>query len=256
MSSKKKAPLDTVDLSLRLEDEEYRERLKALQASVRQLAYRLYEAGRALVVVFEGWDAAGKGGAVRRFTEYLDPRGYQVYPIAVPKGDSAVRHYLWRFWRRLEPPRDRQIQIFDRSWYGRVLVERVEGFATKREWKRAYEEINDFERQLTDAGITVVKFWIHLSPEEQLRRFEQRDITPHKQWKLTGEDWRNREKWSQYEEAVNDMIERTSTETAPWTLVAGEDKHHARVRVLEVLEAGLKQAVGSATPERAASASD
>ncbi len=244
--SPKSKPLDKVDLSRRLSDKEYEERLQDLQASVRRLAYGLYETDRALVAVFEGWDAAGKGGAIRRFTEYLDPRGYQVHPIAVPKGDSAVRHYLWRFWRRLEPPHDRQIQIFDRSWSGRVLVERVEGFATEEEWGRAYGEINDFERQLDDAGVTVVKVWLHLSPEEQLRRFEQRDVTPHKQWKLTDEDWRNRDKWPLYEDAVNDMIDRTSTDYAPWTLVAGEDKHHARVEILGVLEDAMRRALDGA----------
>ena len=168
---------------------------------MRELAHQLYLEKRSMIVAFEGWDAAGKGGAIRRFTEHLDPRGYEVFPIAAPQGDSAARHYLWRFWRRIKPPGERQILIFDRSWYGRVLVERVEGFATEAEWRRAYGEINDFEGQLIDAGMAVAKIWVHISLEEQLRRFEARKLTPHKQWKLTDEDWRNREKWSQYEEA-------------------------------------------------------
>ena len=245
MSLESISPLETVDLGLRLEDDDYRDRLRTLQVVVRQLAYRLYEARRSVVVVFEGWDAGGKGGAIRRFTEYLDPRGYRVFPIAVPRGDSAVRHYLWRFWRRLEPPHEKQILIFDRSWYGRVLVERVEGLATEAEWGRAYEEINQFERQLVDSGVTLVKFWVHISPEEQLRRFEQRDSTEHKKWKLTEEDWRNREKWPQYEDAVNEMVVRTGTDNAPWTIVAGEDKHYARVEVLRVLEAAMHRALGA-----------
>ena len=245
MSLEPMSPLEAVDLELKIEDdEEYRTRLRSLQVSSRRLAYRLYEARRSVVAVFEGWDASGKGGAVRRFTEYLDPRGYQVFPIAVPRGDSAVHQYLWRFWRRLEPPHEKQILIFDRSWYGRVLVERVEGFATEAEWSRAYDEINEFERQLNDAGMTVVKIWVHVSPEEQLRRFEMRDITPHKKWKLTDEDWRNREKWSHYEDAVNEMVIRTGTEIAPWNIVAGEDKHYARVEVLRILEAAMGRALG------------
>ena len=246
MSSANRRPLDSVDLTLTLADGEYKEQLRELQIQARRLAYRLYELRRSLVVVFEGWDAGGKGGAIRRFTEHLDPRGYQVYPIAVPRGDSAVKHYLWRFWRRLEPPLEKQILIFDRSWYGRVLVERVEGFATKKEWKRAYREIREFEQQLFDANMTVVKIWVHIDAEEQLRRFEARNVTPHKKWKLTDEDWRNREKWKQYEEAVNDMVHKTSTEEAPWSLIAGEDKHYARVEVLRVLVAAMERAVDGA----------
>jgi polyphosphate kinase 2 (PPK2 family) len=248
-----KKPLEKVDLGARLERDEYEERLREEQVRVRELAYGLYQAERSIVVAFEGWDAAGKGGAIRRFTEHLDPRGYEVYPIAAPQGDSAARHYLWRFWRRLKPPAERQILIFDRSWYGRVLVERVEGFATEQEWRRAYDEINDFERQITDAGIAVAKIWVHISLEEQLSRFERRQETPHKRWKLTDEDWRNREKWPLYEEAVNDMLERTDTDYAPWFVISGEDKLSERVDVCRTLRKVMQKHLADveATPDDA-----
>ncbi len=225
--------LETVDLSLKLEKNEYRSLLIELQLLMRELARWLYFEKRSMVLVFEGWDAAGKGGSIRRLTEKVDPRGFEVFPIAAPAGEDKTHHYLWRFWRRLPPPQEKQILIFDRSWYGRVMVERVEGFATKDEWQRAFREINDFERQLHDAGILLGKFWFHISAEEQLRRFEAREHTPHKTWKLTGEDWRNRDKWDAYEEAVNDMLLKTSTLNAPWTVIEGEDKRWARVRTLE-----------------------
>jgi polyphosphate kinase 2 (PPK2 family) len=228
-------PLDKVDLSARLDRGDYKRQLRAEQARVRELAYKLYLEKRSMVVAFEGCDAAGKGGAIRRFVEYLDPRGYEVYPIAAPQGDAAERHYLWRFWRRLKPPMEKQILIFDRSWYGRVLVERVEGLATEEEWRRAYDEINDFEGQLLDAGVAIAKIWVHISLEEQLSRFEAREITPHKKWKLTEEDWRNRDSWSSYEKAVNEMLVRTSTKRAPWTVIPGEDKYLARVEVIRSL---------------------
>ncbi len=224
--------LETVDLSLKLDKGDYRRRLLEKQLEMRELARWLYFAKRSMVLVFEGWDAAGKGGAVRRLTEKIDPRGFEVFPVAAPAGDDATHHYLWRFWRRLLPPQEKQILIFDRSWYGRVMVERIEGFATREEWQRAYREINDFERQLHEAGVLVGKFWFHISPEEQLRRFEARQDTPHKTWKLTGEDWRNRDKWGDYEEAVEDMLTKTSTPYAPWTVVEGEDKRWARVKTL------------------------
>jgi polyphosphate kinase 2 (PPK2 family) len=188
---------------------------------------------RSVVAMFEGWDAAGKGGAIKRITEKLDPRGYSVYPIAAPEGDDKKRHYLYRFWRRL--PERGQIAIFDRSWYGRVMVERVEGFAPEDAWKRAYKEINSFERQLKDFGTIVAKFWIHISRDEQLRRFEERKASGYKAWKLTEEDWRNRKKWGAYEEAVEEMLVKTSTRTAPWSLIEGNDKYWARTRVLAKL---------------------
>jgi polyphosphate kinase 2 (PPK2 family) len=236
--------LETIDLSLRLERKEYRQRLQRGQIQLRRLAYRLYQEQRPLVGVFEGWDAAGKGGCIRRLTEKIDPRGYQVYSIAKPEGDDAQHHYLWRFWRRLLPPEEKQIVIFDRSWYGRVLVERVEGFASEEEWKRAYREINQFERQLTDSGVLLAKLWLHISPEEQLRRFEARKETPHKRWKITEEDWRNRDRWDSYQRAVEDMLIKTSTLSAPWTVVEAEQKWHARVKVLETLVGLLEQELG------------
>ena len=194
-----------------------------------------------MVAVFEGWDAGGKGGAIRRLTRGLDARDYRVVPIAAPTEDERAHHYLWRFWRYL--PRRGRITIFDRSWYGRVLVERVEGFAAEDEWRRAYSEINDFEAQLTDFGTVLLKFWLHITPDEQLRRFEERQGIGYKQWKITDEDWRNREKWALYESAVQDMVERTSTSAAPWTLVEGNSKRYARLKVLrtvcDALEAAL-----------------
>ncbi|MEM1202411.1 MAG: hypothetical protein AAGN66_04215 [Acidobacteriota bacterium] len=232
--------LETVDLGATLDKAAYRKRLKALQKEMRSWGHRLYRQSRSLVIVFEGWDAAGKGGAIRRLTSKLDPRGYQVYAIAAPSGDEREHHYLWRFWTRLRSPQEKQILIFDRSWYGRVLVERVEGFARPEEWRRAYREILDFEGQLTAAGMTVVKLWIHISPEEQLRRFEARRGSHYKSWKLTDEDWRNRDRWDAYSEAVEDMLLRTSSLEAPWTLVEGEDKRWARVKILETVLAALE----------------
>ena len=181
-------------------------------------------------------------------TDKLDPRGYVVHSIAAPSGDDATRHYLWRFWRRL--PQAGQIAIFDRSWYGRVLVERVEGFCTEAEWRRAYDEINYFEQQLVDFGTILFKFWVHISPEEQLKRFEARSGNKFKSWKLTDEDWRNREKWNVYEAEVEEMLLKTSTPTAPWTLVAGNCKLYARTQVLETLVARLSRELDYHVPER------
>ncbi|MEM8996266.1 MAG: hypothetical protein AAGF23_15875 [Acidobacteriota bacterium] len=226
--------LANVDLSKSLDKQDYKHKLHEYQQRLRDLALRCYQEGRSWIVVYEGWDAAGKGGSIRRVTEKLDPRGYHVYAIAAPDAGKN-RHYLWRFWRRLLPPSEKQLVIFDRSWYGRVLVERVEAFATEAEWKRAYREINSFERQLTDEGIGVVKFWFHIDPDEQLRRFEARKLTPHKSWKLTDEDYRNRGRWKDYEVAVEEMLVRTSTRTAPWTLVEGNDKRYARIKSLKHL---------------------
>jgi polyphosphate kinase 2 (PPK2 family) len=224
--------LETIDLSRSLTREEYLRDLIRYQLQLRELAYQLYVQKRTLVVVYEGWDAGGKGGNIKRVTEKLDPRGYEVFSIAAPQGEDATHQYLWRFWRRLKPPDEKQILIFDRTWYGRVLVERVEGFCTEEEWKRAYREINEFERQLADHGMILAKFWIHISQEEQLRRFEDRRDTAYKSWKLTDEDWRNRDKWAEYEAAVEDMLLRTSTLTAPWTIVEGNDKLYARIKTL------------------------
>ncbi len=225
--------LETLDLKCRLAREEYVEQLTRRQIQLRELGWQVYQQKRPVVIVFEGWDAAGKGGAIKRTTEKLDPRGYVVYPISAPQGEDKIRHYLYRFWRRL--PEKGQIAIFDRSWYGRVLVERVEGFCTEEEWKRAYKEINSFERQMRDFGTVLTKFWFHVSPDEQLKRFEERKRTGYKAWKLTDEDWRNRGKWAAYEEAAEEMLLKTSTRTAPWTLVEGNDKYWARVKVLSAL---------------------
>ncbi len=234
--------LQRVDLSLQIDDEEYRRRIKLLQTQIYLLGLEVYHQQRPVLIVFEGWDAAGKGGTIQRLTAKLDPRAYTVHAIAAPEGDDRNRHYLYRFWRRL-PPRG-AFGIFDRSWYGRVLVERVEGFAQPDEWQRAYAEINEFERQLVEFGTIICKFWMHLSPEEQLRRFEERQNVPYKAWKLTDEDWRNREKWPFYEEAANEMLLRTSTPTAPWTVVEAEDKHFGRVKVLQTVVNRLEAELG------------
>lgn len=223
--------LETVDLTRTLDRESYVVEVTRRQIQLRELGYQIYLQKRPVVIVFEGWDAAGKGGAIKRITEKLDPRGYVVYPISAPQGEDKSRHYLYRFWRRL--PERGQIAIFDRSWYGRVLVERVEEFATEAEWKRAFKEVNSFERQLRDFGAILLKFWVHISSDEQLRRFEERKAIGYKAWKLTEEDWRNREKSDAYEEAVEEMLVKTSTRTAPWSLIEGNDKNWARTRVLE-----------------------
>jgi polyphosphate kinase 2 (PPK2 family) len=241
--------LSTIDLTKTLTKEEYIRDLIRYQLQLRALAYQLYVQKRPLVIVYEGWDAGGKGGNIKRITEKLDPRGYEVYPIAAPQGDDKTHHYLWRFWRRLKPPDEKQILIFDRSWYGRVMVERLEGFCTEEEWKRAYREINEFERQLVDFGSILAKFWIHISKEEQLRRFEARQEIPYKAWKLTDEDWRNRQKWDLYEEAINDMLLKTSTLTAPWTIVEGDCKWYARVKALRTLVEVLTQELDYRPPD-------
>jgi polyphosphate kinase 2 (PPK2 family) len=225
-----------------MDREQYAREVARRQIQLRELGAQVYLQKRPVVIAFEGWDAAGKGGAIKRITEKLDPRGYVVYPISAPQGEDKTRHYLYRFWRRL--PERGQIAIFDRSWYGRVLVERVEGFAKEAEWKRAYKEINSFERQLRDFGVILAKFWIHISREEQLRRFEERKAIEYKAWKLTDEDWRNREKWAPYEDAVEEMLVRTSTRTSPWSLVEGNDKYWARTKVLSQLVQILSTELG------------
>ena len=191
--------------------------------------------------MLEGWDAAGKGGAIRRTTRALDARQYRLIPIAAPTEEERQHHYLWRFWRHL--PRLGRITIYDRSWYGRVLVERVEGFCSDADWQRAYKEINDFEEQLVEGGNIVVKLWVHINQDEQLRRFKERETQPWKKYKIGAEDYRNREKWSEYEVAANEMVGRTSTEFAPWTLVEGNDKRWARVKILETICARLDDAL-------------
>ncbi|MGB5716015.1 MAG: polyphosphate:AMP phosphotransferase [Gammaproteobacteria bacterium] len=222
--------LSSLDMSLQLQKSDYKKQLKECQARLNQLHRKALKKKISTILLFEGPDAAGKGGAIRRITAALDARHYQVIPIAAPTDEERAHHYLWRFWRHLS--RAGRINIFDRSWYGRVLVERVEGFASEAEWKRAFAEINEFEEQLTEHGILLLKYWVHISKDEQLERFNAREQTPHKRWKLTEEDWRNREKWDDYESAVNDIVEHTSTHTAPWVLVEGNDKRFSRVKVI------------------------
>lgn len=231
--------LDRVDLSKRLSREEYETQLSRLQDRLRELELECYQQRVPVVIVYEGWDAAGKGSNIKRLTQELDPRGYEVIPIAAPDATEREHHYLWRFWRQV--PKAGHIAIFDRSWYGRVLVERVEGFAVETEWRRAYQEINEFERHLSDSGAVLAKFWLHLSPEEQLRRFEEREKTPHKRYKITVEDWRNRAQWHLYRTAAAEMIERTSTSYGPWTIIEAEDKLWARVKTLQTVVNALEE---------------
>jgi len=229
-SLKRATVLSSLDMSQHFSKHDYKKKLKECQARLNQLHRKALEKKISTIMMFEGPDAAGKGGAIRRVTAALDARHYQVLPIAAPTDEERAHHYLWRFWRHLS--RAGRINIFDRSWYGRVLVERVEGFATDDEWKRAFAEINEFEEQLTDHGILLLKYWVHISKDEQLARFKLREETPHKRWKLTEEDWRNREKWDDYEWAVNDIVEHTSTHSAPWVLVEGNDKRFSRIKVI------------------------
>ncbi|HWA24257.1 MAG TPA: polyphosphate:AMP phosphotransferase [Lacunisphaera sp.] len=233
--------LGHVDLTQRLTDAEYARALERQQAKLSRLAWAAHQAKRSMVLVFEGWDAAGKGSAIRRVTQAIDPRLYRVVGIAAPTDEERAQHYLWRFWRHL--PRAGYATIFDRSWYGRVLVERVEGFAPAADWGRAYGEIVDFEEQMADHGILVHKFWVHISAAEQLRRFRERQRVDYKQYKITAEDWRNREKAPAYTVAVDDMVARTDTEFAPWTLVAGNDKKFARIQILKTVVERLEIAL-------------
>ena len=233
--------LDHVGLSQRLSDKEYAAQLEKQQSRLTRLTWAAWEKKVASVALFEGWDAAGKGSAIRRVTAAMDPRLYRIIPIAAPTDEERARHYLWRFWRHL--PRAGMTTIFDRSWYGRVLVERVEGFAREDEWKRAFLEISDFEEQLAESGIVVSKFWIHIGKDEQLRRFKQRESIAIKRYKITDEDWRNRGQWDAYKAAINDMVAHTSTEFAPWTLVAGNDKKFARVQIVKTLCQHLEAAL-------------
>ncbi|HRK38179.1 MAG TPA: polyphosphate:AMP phosphotransferase [Burkholderiaceae bacterium] len=233
------APLDgrsllaTQDYARSLERKDYDEKLEDLQGRLNKLLRAPELKKRSLVLVFEGMDAAGKGSTIRRITQAMDARHYRVIPVAAPNEAERAQPYLWRFWRYL--PRWQHTAIFDRSWYGRVLVERIEGFCSEAAWTRAYDEINAFEEQQTDAGAIVVKFWLAITPEQQLARFEARQNTPYKAYKITAEDWRNRDKWPQYARAVDDMIDRTSTELAPWHIVASDDKLWSRIEVLRVL---------------------
>ncbi|MBR5115595.1 MAG: polyphosphate:AMP phosphotransferase [Lachnospiraceae bacterium] len=232
---------DLKDISLAgksLTPEKYDKELKKEQERLSDLHNRIYLEKIPVIIAYEGWDAAGKGGNIKRVSAALDPRGYEVMPIASPSREEKNRHFLWRFWIRL--PKDGHVAIFDRTWYGRVMVERIEGFCTPADWQRAYGEINDFERQLYDWGAVILKFWIHIDNDEQLRRFNDRQNTPAKQWKITDEDWRNREKWPQYEEAVDDMLRYTSTDFAPWHVIEGNDKYYARVKTLKIINEAIE----------------
>ena len=216
-----------------LSDDEYNSKLEELQKKLSELHYELYRKKIPVVIAYEGWDAAGKGGNIKRIAAALDPRGYEVHPIASPEPHEKARHFLWRFWTRL--PKDGHIAIFDRTWYGRVMVERIEGFCSENEWKRAYNEINEFEKELVDWGAVVIKFWAQIDKDTQLARFTERQNTPEKNWKITDEDWRNREKWDQYESAVDEMIKKTSTAFAPWYVLESNDKKYARIKALEIV---------------------
>lgn len=233
--------LSEISLDKSVKEKEYKEELLKLQNQLRELHNRLYRKKVPVVIVYEGWDAAGKGGNIRRLTAALDPRGFEVHPIASPQAHEKARHYLWRFWTRL--PKTGHIAIFDRSWYGRVMVERLEGFCSENDWKRAYNEMNEFEKELHDSGAVILKFWVQIDKETQLQRFTERQNTPEKQWKITDEDWRNREKWDSYETAVNEMIQKTSTAYAPWYILESVDKRYARIKALKIVIRELEKAL-------------
>ncbi|SDH49336.1 polyphosphate:AMP phosphotransferase [Roseospirillum parvum] len=225
--------LDALDMTQSVSKADYAQEFRHQRARLARLFRQWKARGRSVVLVFEGQDAAGKGGAIRRLTSALDARDRRVVPVAAPSDEEKAHHYLWRFWRHLS--RAGRLTVFDRSWYGRVLVERVEGYATPEEWRRAFAEINEFEDQLVEHGTVLVKYWLHITQDEQLARFNARAEIPYKSWKLTEEDWRNREKWDLYEEAVTDMVEQTSTRRAPWTLIEGNSKRFARIKVIRTL---------------------
>lgn len=231
--------LDTIDLTQSLSKPQYHQQLDELHERLARASRAAYQARRSAVLLFEGWDAAGKGGTIRRLVEPMKPQLYRIVPVSAPTEDELAHHYLWRFWRRM--PRAGHLTIFDRSWYGRVLVERVEGLATEDQWRRAYHEINDFEEQLVEHGYYVGKFWLHISQEEQLKRFKARKHTPHKRFKLTDDDYRNRAKWAEYEAAVAEMVARTSSSSIPWHLVPANDKRFARCEVLRIVCEGLER---------------
>jgi polyphosphate:AMP phosphotransferase len=224
--------LDSLDLSLNIDKKNYTQELAFYQGKLNKLSREARNQKRSAILVFEGWDAAGKGGVIRRLTHAVDARNYQVIQIAAPTDEERSQHYLWRFWRHI--PRAGLLTIYDRSWYGRVLVERVEGFAKVNEWQRAYSEIVNFEEELTHHGILMLKFWLHIDKDEQLRRFKERELITYKQYKITDEDYRNRDRWDDYQFAVNEMVTRTSTQKAPWILVEGNDKKYARIKILKI----------------------
>lgn len=227
------AKLSSTDLTLKVELDNYRKIKNGLQKQLAAMQKRLYKNKKGLVLVFEGWDTAGKGGVIKRFTQPLDARFFRVTAVGAPRGEEAERHYLWRFWRQV-PPKG-HIAIFDRSWYGRVLVEKVEKISDAQRIERAYSELCEFEKAMTDHGYTVLKFWLHISPDEQLRRLEARKKNAFKRWKLTEEDWRNREKWDDYAQATEEMLNRTTTDNAPWYIIPAEQKHFARLAVMQTI---------------------
>ena len=232
------------DISLedkQLTNEEYDLELNRLQKELKELGNKIYRKKIPVIIAYEGWDAAGKGGNIKRLTEALDPRDYVVEPIASPEPHEKARHYLWRFWTRL--PKTGHVTIFDRTWYGRVMVERLEGFCSENDWQRAYNEINEFEKELSDWGAVIIKFWVQIDKDTQLKRFNDRQNTPEKQWKITDEDWRNREKWDIYEGAINEMIDKTSTSFAPWYVLESVDKKYARIKALKIVIEQLKKAL-------------
>lgn len=235
----KQKKLSEINLQKSFDPFAYHETCKRLQKSLRKLQNEMYLKKIPAILVFEGWDAAGKGGAIKRVSAALDARGYTVNPIASPTETELAHHYLWRFWNTL--PKTGHIAIYDRSWYGRVMVERVENITPRQDWQRAYREINEFEYDLHLWGAAIIKFWLHIDPDVQLERFNKRQSIPEKRWKITDEDWRNREKWSEYEKAVDQMIALTSTEFAPWTIVEANDKLYARIKVLQTLEHALRK---------------
>lgn len=224
-----------------LDEEKYKKELKELQQKLGQLHNRLYRKRVPVIIAYEGWDAAGKGGNIKRLTGALDPRGFEVHPIASPEPHEKARHYLWRFWTRL--PKDGHIAIFDRTWYGRVMVERLEGFCSENDWQRAYYEMNEFEQELYNWGAVILKFWVQIDKDTQLARFTERQNTPSKQWKITDEDWRNREKWDLYEQAVDEMLQKTSTTYAPWHILESVDKKYARIKALHIVIDALEKAL-------------
>ncbi len=237
--SKTKPILSLVDLSKTIDEDEYDKKLDIYQNKISELGYKLYAKRRSVVIVYEGSDAAGKGGNIKRVTAKLDPRGYEVVPVAAPTLEEKNHHFLWRFNKKM--PKDGHITIFDRSWYGRVLVERIEGFCTREEWMRAYKEINDMEQHLSNNGTIIFKFWLQIDKDEQLKRFKLRQENPLKQHKINDEDWRNREKWDMYDLSADDMFAKTSTPYAPWTIVESNDKKFARIKTLEIITSELER---------------
>jgi polyphosphate:AMP phosphotransferase len=225
--------LDQINPAIDIPDDQYKNQLKEYQNRLRDLEYIIYKKRIPVIILYEGWDAAGKGGNIRRLIQKMDPRGYEVIPISAPNDIEKAHHYLWRFWNKM--PKAGHIAIFDRSWYGRVMVERVEGFCSDNEWKRAYNEINEMEKHFINFGMVLVKFWLHIDKDEQLRRFKERESTSYKNWKLTDEDWRNREKWDFYKLAIDEMLYRTSTSYAPWTIVESNFKKYARIKTLKTV---------------------